>query len=277
MNRTEFLSQLENLLRNISPEERAEALQYYNDYFDDAGAENEQEVLEALGDPKKVAENIQKDLNASPKGTIAPDKSLTTYGQETGYNDSYGRETGYNDSYGQETGYNDSYGRETGYNDSYRQETGYNASYGQRVQYRDGYEQPWETNTPKKEGMETWKIVLITIICVILSPAIIGVAAGVFGCVIGLAAAWFALILAFGVTVMALFAVTVVLAMVAIGCFGASPMVGLAVIAAALICCGVGILFLMLTVAMAGIATPAICKGIARLTKKLFHKKEVAA
>ena len=267
MNRTEFLSQLENLLRNISPEERAEALQYYNDYFDDAGAENEQEVLEALGDPKKVAENIRKDLYASPKGTIAPDKSLTTYGQEINHNDSYGQETGYNNSYGQETGYNVSYG----------QERGYNVSYGQRTQYRDGYEQPWETNTPKKEGMETWKIVLITIICVILSPAIIGVAAGVFGCVIGLAAAWFALILAFGVTVMALFAVTVVLAMVAIGCFGASPMVGLAVIAAALICCGVGILFLMLTVAMAGIATPAICKGIARLTKKLFHKKEVAA
>ena len=39
MNRTEFMSQLEILLRNVSDGEREEALQYYNDYFDDAGAE----------------------------------------------------------------------------------------------------------------------------------------------------------------------------------------------------------------------------------------------
>ena len=40
MNRIDFMKQLESLLQNISPAEREEALQYYNEYFNDAGAEN---------------------------------------------------------------------------------------------------------------------------------------------------------------------------------------------------------------------------------------------
>ena len=40
MNRVDFMNQLERLLQSIAPAERDEALQYYNDYFDDAGKEN---------------------------------------------------------------------------------------------------------------------------------------------------------------------------------------------------------------------------------------------
>ena len=43
MNRQEFMKQLEMLLSDISQAEREEALQYYNDYLDDAGIENEEE------------------------------------------------------------------------------------------------------------------------------------------------------------------------------------------------------------------------------------------
>ena len=62
MSRWEFMIKLEELLSDISPSEREEALQYYNDYFNDAGRENEQEVIEALGYPARVAENINRDL-----------------------------------------------------------------------------------------------------------------------------------------------------------------------------------------------------------------------
>ena len=41
MTRVEFMNELRALLWDLSVEEREEALQYYNDYFDDAGAENE--------------------------------------------------------------------------------------------------------------------------------------------------------------------------------------------------------------------------------------------
>ena len=49
MSRWEFMRRLEELLLDISPNEREEALQYYNDYFNDAGKENEKEVIGALG------------------------------------------------------------------------------------------------------------------------------------------------------------------------------------------------------------------------------------
>ena len=87
MNRADFMNQLESLLTGIAPTEREEAIQYYNDYFDDAGAENEQEVIEALGNPARVAENIKRDLLDSgygkkPAGKAkASDRALMEYGQ----------------------------------------------------------------------------------------------------------------------------------------------------------------------------------------------------
>lgn len=60
MNRTEYMRQLESLLQNISATEREEALQYYNEYFNDAGPENEQNVIEALGNPAKWRRILKK-------------------------------------------------------------------------------------------------------------------------------------------------------------------------------------------------------------------------
>lgn len=61
MNRIEFMTELAALLQDVPVEERKEAMQYYNDYFDDAG-EEEMDVVKELGSPAKVAENIKKDL-----------------------------------------------------------------------------------------------------------------------------------------------------------------------------------------------------------------------
>ena len=65
MNRIEFMKQLEVLLANLSADERAEAIQYYNNYFDDAGVENEAHVISELGTPKKVAETIREEAQTA--------------------------------------------------------------------------------------------------------------------------------------------------------------------------------------------------------------------
>ena len=44
MNKEQFLDELEKLLQDIDSIERDEALNYYRDYFEDAGSEHEQEV-----------------------------------------------------------------------------------------------------------------------------------------------------------------------------------------------------------------------------------------
>ena len=65
MNRQEFLRQLESLLMNIPANEREDALAYYNDYFDEAGIENEQNVIQELGSPQKVAQSILSDARTT--------------------------------------------------------------------------------------------------------------------------------------------------------------------------------------------------------------------
>lgn len=81
MNRIEFMKRLEVLLSDISESEREEALQYYNDYLNDAGVENEQEVLDSLGTPEQLAKVIKEGLG---------DNSEAGEFTETGYrNESY--------------------------------------------------------------------------------------------------------------------------------------------------------------------------------------------
>lgn len=63
MNRVEFMQQLERLLLDIPEHDRLDAIAYYNDYFDEAGPENEVNVLRELGSPERVASIIKADLN----------------------------------------------------------------------------------------------------------------------------------------------------------------------------------------------------------------------
>lgn len=221
MNRIDFMKQLESLLQNVSPTEREEALQYYNDYFDDAGAENEKEVIEALGNPARVAENIKRDLQGNNDTQAkASDRALVEYGKAP------------------------------------------------NIQSIPQPEKPADD----KSGMPTWVIVLLVVFAVLASPAILGVGAGGLGVVFGVLTAWFAVIFGFGVAAAALFIVMIVLLVIGIMCIPADPLVGVGVIGCGLLCGGIGVLFMMLTAAMGGVVTPAVCRGIAGL----FRKKPAA-
>lgn len=69
MNRIDFMAQLKRLLSDIPESDRNDAIAYYNDYFDEAGAENEAQVIQELGNPGKVAGMIRASLrNTESKG-----------------------------------------------------------------------------------------------------------------------------------------------------------------------------------------------------------------
>lgn len=220
MNRKEFMKQLEALLQNISFAEREEALQYYNDYFDDAGPENEQSVIEALGNPARVAENIKRDLSGSSYGDgvyqrVSPtDKAVIPYGQSAAY----------------------------------------------------------ENSSSQEKKLSDGMIALIAVLCVIGSPAIFGIVSGVFGILLGIVAAWFSLILAFGIVAVVLFVVFLVLLLLGIMSILSEPLAGVGLMGAGMLCGGLGMLFLMLTVAMAGIVTPAVCRGMVSLFQRCRAK-----
>ena len=72
MTKEQFLFQLEQKLLDIPEDERAEAMEYYRDYFNDAGSENEEQVIAELGSPDKVAASIKEGLRAGREdaGTV---------------------------------------------------------------------------------------------------------------------------------------------------------------------------------------------------------------
>jgi uncharacterized membrane protein len=80
MNRSEFFKKLEQGLAKVSKEEREAALDYYNEYFDDAGADNEHTVIEELGSPAQIAARIKADSavkNLEGGGTPSMKKGIS--------------------------------------------------------------------------------------------------------------------------------------------------------------------------------------------------------
>lgn len=74
MNKNDFLSQLEKLLSDLPEEERREAMEYYVEYFDEAGPEREHDVLKEFGSPQEVADRIHEEL--AEKGLIVYDPTV---------------------------------------------------------------------------------------------------------------------------------------------------------------------------------------------------------
>lgn len=67
MTKKEYLSELESYLVSISEEERTNAIQFYDEYFEDAGSENEQQVISELGKPFALAKSIICEQSAYSK------------------------------------------------------------------------------------------------------------------------------------------------------------------------------------------------------------------
>lgn len=72
MTRDDFFARLRRGLEKLSPEEIENVLRYYTEYFDEAGPENEEQILRELGDPmviaqQIVAESMVRDIVAEPQ------------------------------------------------------------------------------------------------------------------------------------------------------------------------------------------------------------------
>ncbi len=87
MTREEFMRELEYLLQDIQDDEKEDAIQYYRDYFDEAGPENEESVVREFGSPERVAAIIRSDL----QGNLEDGGEFT----ESGYQDGRFKDPGY--------------------------------------------------------------------------------------------------------------------------------------------------------------------------------------
>lgn len=269
MSRWEFMRRLEELLSDISPSEREEALQYYNDYFNDAGRENEKEVIDALGSPEQVALIVKEGLAGNGNQGEFTENGFTSRVSEETKNEVARRTaegTG-NEGNAEKTsdagaGFDGISNDQTSQED-FRKETAYGSDFA-------------ESDRQGKKGLPTWAIVLIVAACILFSPAIIGAAGALAGVLAGIAVAIIAVILGFGFAAIVCFIVAVALVIGGFGCMIARPFVGMGLIGGGCICAAVGILCMLVTILIAGKCVPGIIKGIAYIFSSIFGKKKGA-
>lgn len=79
MTRVEFMKELRERLDRLPPGDREEALAYYEEYFDEAGPDREQDVIRELGSPASVASRIyaERAVKAARASPHNPGKGLS--------------------------------------------------------------------------------------------------------------------------------------------------------------------------------------------------------
>ena len=233
MNREEFLRKLEAMLDGISSSEKSEAMQYYNDYFDDAGIENEQEVMSSLGSPETVARIIKQELNDKENEKVEQStKNSGTYDSNTDYTSENRRAN--------------------------------NVSYDQ-VNRQDEKEH--------KTEMSPWKIVAIVLICLLLSPVILPFAGSVFGLIIGLIFSILGIILGLGIAAIALTIGGAIVFGVGVVKLFAIPLAGVMLVGVGLLLVALGLLFGVATVALCGWFLPWATRGLVKICKMPFKQR----
>ena len=290
MNRAEFMRRLTELLGDVPPSEREEAIQYYNDYFDDAGAENESGVIASLGTPEELARAIKAGLSDGGNGGEFTESGFSGYTQihrdEMIRTEDAARQSGYSNNYAN-AGAGGSNGTRTGnayYQDAYYQRTDGKGVYGGRKDTRKQFN-PYEEQgsgaayasgrqqtPPPKRDMSGGTIALIVILAVLTSPLWIGVLGGLFGTAVGIVAALFGIFLAFLIVGIVFVVVAVALIVTGVVVMFSAPIAGISMIGTALVLFAVGLVCIWLMVLTAAMAIPALIRGIVALGRKLFHR-----
>ena len=271
MNRAEFMSRLAALLQDMPPAEREEAIQYYNDYFDDAGEGNEAGVIAALGSPEEIAKSIKAGLSDGGNGGEFTESGFHGYEQRN-KNQVMSTERPPQDSaganaYGQQgNGYGtqgNAYGQQgNGYG---TQGNSYGSQGPQGGAGADASRQP-------KKSMSGGKIALIIVFAILLSPVWIGVLGGFFGGALGLLGGLIGIFVAFLTVGIVLTVVGAALVIAGIVALFAAPLGGMCLIGGGLIMIAVGLVFVWLMVLVVGTAIPALIRGVINLCSRLLHR-----
>ena len=237
MNRFEYMRRLEDLLSDISPSEKEEALTYYNDYFNDAGQENEKQVIEELGSPEQVSAGVKEGLGLQTYDRVQDSP-------EGGKNQNQSAQIGTDGNAG-------------------AQNTGSQNAFSQNSQIPP---QPQQ-----KKSKPAWEIALIVIGLIFASPLILALICVIFALIISVFSLIFGLLIGFGAAALALYVTAFVCALLGLVVLPVNVLVSGALLGSGCLCAAAGILCMVLTVLVA-MTVPAACKGTAWLWRKMFRK-----
>lgn len=253
MNRIEFMTELAALLQDVPEEERRDAMQFYNDYFDDAGEDKEDEVIAELESPGKVAEKIKADLWGQQE-----EKVYTETGCEDG-----GREDRHMPVSGSQGSGGYTYQGSNG--------TGTWSDGKGAYQYGNDKEaakeqKPWSNNV--------LKVLLIIAIVIFGAPIIIPCALAIVGVVLAGIAALFAFFFAIVICFIVIAVVGAVLVGAGILTLIPEIAVGLALIGTGLLLGVIGVIGTVAGVKLCIVVFPWICRGIVWIFRRPFQGRK---
>ena len=228
MDKREFLNRLRNELMDLTADERKEALEYYEEYFADAGEENEADVLRKLGSPEQAAEQIKAGLRKADEGMytengyrekIESDNPPDTYGKR----EQKRKSAGQNDyaHQNQEGPYN-------GWQNRRDKRQNRQENYDYRYEY--GYQR--QQAEKRKDGISGGMIALLVVFGVLASPLILGISGAILGIVLGVLGGALGIIIAGLAVLVALIAVGFALFVAGFPMLVVNPVGGILCIAA---------------------------------------------
>lgn len=263
MKKEEFLRQLEYLLQDIPEDDKRDAIDYYRDYLEEAGPDQEEEVLAEFGSPERIASVIRTDL----LGGMESAGEFT----DNGYDDRRFRTSAYpvvND--GKKTGSAENSGRPDG-----EQKEGCHSDRGQGSYADGGYVKgsyAGRRQSDSSNDSKWWKYLLIALGILFIGPFVIAAVFGAAGTATG-----FIAVLAAVFLVLAILTIAGILggvAMVVVGIlqlFGAFWS-GVMSIGLGLVFGGAGCLLLCCSWLFYGRFLPWAVMGIVHLIEKIMHR-----
>jgi len=279
MNREQFIAQLARLLQDLPPAER-QAIRYYQEYFDDAGEENEDAVIQELGSPGKVVASIKANLQYGGSTFGANDTDMENTGTESQTKDADGwQQNGqtmnrWNQSTQQGWQNADTQGQNG------QQGTWQNAD----TQGQSGQQQTWQNRSTQspyamqarkpKRGVGGWALLII--ILVFASPMLLGVGGGALGIFIGILATVFALWISFFAVAIGMIGGGIAVLIKGILHAISSPAAGLVSMGGGLICIALGILCAVFFLWFTFQLCPRVLRTTLNFISRIVHKGKEA-
>lgn len=237
MKRDDFINELERLLRDIPEGDRIDAIEYYYDYFEEAGEGNEEKVIRELGSPERVAQTIKENFGATRAYNTGDYSEPEDYREPRDYSEPYDE--------AEPREYEDFHGSNT---------TG-------------------ETSQGKNSSRKTpWP--LIVIVAILTFPIWIGVVAGLFGGIVGLIGGLFGLVIgligaAFGLVIGGIACCVAILFKAAV----VGPAEVMVTLGVGALLVALGLLLTLLGGWIAGKWIPSLVKLIVKGVKSLLNRK----
>ncbi len=246
MTKYDFLGDLNKLLQSLPEEERRSAMQYYEDYFADAGEENEQNVIEELGTPEDVAASIMGEAEGGMPGKNEVVNPASVQESEGGQYENAGQQGA------------------AGWHGDTQGSTGQGAASSRRTISQ------WISDTWENLKDNPPLLVLVCIAAVVGIPVVFSVVGAVLSAIFSVLMAIFGIILGFWIGGVVTAVVGVVLVVSGIVRLITAPAMGVLMMGGGLICFAVGAALFMTASYLATRTLPFLFREIGGFCQKQF-------